>query len=257
MGERTIYMAAPDGDVFETTDPEIHKGCKRLTRAEGKRRDAEQAREALRALFPPGATVQTILRHVSASGMSRRIAVIAVTEGHARDVSHLVARACDLKLSDKGGLVVGGCGMDMGFAVVYDLSSELYRAGYACLGRGEDGRRRCPSNYHSNHHDRIQCPGIYDEAREEGDRQVRCFRPWRSDDITEGWPRLAPREVIAEDGERFELPGRPAACLLNDDGTPREVCPTCQGIGQIDNPDGPERFDLTHTDGYALRHEWI
>ena len=40
---------------------------------------------------------------------------------------------------------VGGCGMDMGFHVVYNLSRALYRDGrFVCMG--ED----CPSNDHSN-----------------------------------------------------------------------------------------------------------
>lgn len=262
MSERAIYMEAPDGDVFTTTNPEWHTDSKRITAAEGKRRDAEQARVMLRALFPPGATVQTILRHVSASGMSRRIAVLAISLDsrnglpRAVDVSHLVARACDRKLHDKGGVIVGGCGMDMGFALVYDLSHELYGKGYECLGRGEGGRRLCPSSYHNNHRARITCEGVRDETREPGDQMVRCYRPWRREDIAEDWPRL-PARVIEEGGEPVEIAGRPAACLLNEDGTAREVCPTCHGEGEIDNPDGPERFDLTHTDGYALRHEWI
>jgi hypothetical protein len=37
--------------------------------------------------------------------------------------------------------------MDMGFHVVYNLSSALYRGGFGCIG---DKPVRCPSNDHSN-----------------------------------------------------------------------------------------------------------
>lgn len=96
----------------------------------------------LRKLFPVGSTVPTILRHVSKSGMSRAISVIGPTLG---DVSHLVARAGVAKLDRAhGGLKMGGCGMDMGFALVYSLSRTLYPNGHKCIGV------KCPSNDHSN-----------------------------------------------------------------------------------------------------------
>jgi hypothetical protein len=34
-------------------------------------------------------------------------------------------------------------------------------------------------------------------------------------------------------------------------------CPACKGAGRVPNPEGPERFDLVHTDGYALHHRWL
>ena len=45
---------------------------------------------------------------------------------------------------DREGLRVSGCGMDMGFHVVYSLSRVLYPDGFECIGEG------CPSNDHSN-----------------------------------------------------------------------------------------------------------
>lgn len=42
------------------------------------------------------------------------------------------------------GLTVGGCGMDMGFHLVYNLSRVLFPSGFECIGKG------CPSNDHSN-----------------------------------------------------------------------------------------------------------
>jgi hypothetical protein len=43
-----------------------------------------------------------------------------------------------------GGLKIGGCGMDMGFALVYALGRKLYPDGFDCAGE------RCPSNDHCN-----------------------------------------------------------------------------------------------------------
>ena len=81
----------------------------------------------------------TILRHVSASGMQRRISLcIPCTEtdgrttmGHILNLDHSVAIAIaiDAKLHPKGGIVVNGCGMDMGFELVYRLGSALWPNG--------------------------------------------------------------------------------------------------------------------------------
>ena len=98
---------------------------------------AEQAdaRDYLRQLFAddPKPTVKTILRHVSASGMSRDISTIYKGE----NITPRVARALGEPLKDKHGsrvIRMGGCGMDMGFSLVYNLSCVLYgfedRGGY-------------------------------------------------------------------------------------------------------------------------------
>lgn len=107
--------------------------------------EQNEARETLRRLFPPGSTVYTVLRHVSRSGMSRSISVLHQDADGISDVSYLVARALGEKLDrERGGVKVAGCGMDMGFSLVYNLSATLYPDGFGCVG--ED----CPSNDHSN-----------------------------------------------------------------------------------------------------------
>lgn len=108
--------------------------------------EQEEARATLREMFPPGSTVHTVLRHVSRSGMSRSISVLHSDDrGNISDVSWAVARATGNKFDrDRGGVKVGGCGMGMGFAVVYDLSWSLYRDGFGCIGD------KCPSDDHSN-----------------------------------------------------------------------------------------------------------
>lgn len=113
--------------------------------------DRADAITKLRALFPPGSTVYTVLRRVARSGMSRHISVVAHDTDGPSDVTWLVARALDVRMDrDTGGLKVSGCGMDMGFHVAYNMSRCLYSAGYGCLGEGNGYGTRCPSNDHSN-----------------------------------------------------------------------------------------------------------
>lgn len=79
---------------------------------------------ALREILNPGDTVFTILRHVSKSGMTRHISVIA---GECRDITHYVARALDMRRSGRtGGIVISGCGSDVGFDLVYDIKRALW-----------------------------------------------------------------------------------------------------------------------------------
>lgn len=141
----TAYMQEPDGHVFTTDNPEWHKSATRLTAKAGKVALRDQARAQLREVLPPGATAYTILRHVSRSGMMRRISVVAMRDGEPCDVTYLVSVATGIARNRDGdALAVGGCGMDMGFHVVYELSYALYGAGFGCTGE------RCPSNDHSN-----------------------------------------------------------------------------------------------------------
>lgn len=108
----------------------------------------------LRKLLNPGDTVYTVLRHVSSSGMFRRIDVYAPSReigGAPIKITGQVATLLGYRFSTNDwqrglGLGVSGCGMDMGFDVVYGLSLALYGAGYRCLGK----RKNCPSNYHAN-----------------------------------------------------------------------------------------------------------
>jgi hypothetical protein len=104
----------------------------------------------LRELLKPGDTVYTILRHVSRSGMCRRISLL-ISDGKAvSDISWAAAQAMGDPVKNRAGYVqdvgieVGGCGMDMGFELVYNLGRYLYPDGFECSGDS------CPSNDHSN-----------------------------------------------------------------------------------------------------------
>jgi len=93
--------------------------------------EKDSAAESLREILKPGDTVYTVLRSKSRSGMNRRIDLYAITPEGAnsqprlRYLSGHAAVLLDIKRSDDG-LKVDGCGMDMGFSLVYNLSSVLF-----------------------------------------------------------------------------------------------------------------------------------
>jgi hypothetical protein len=94
--------------------------------AQIKEQERQEAREELLKILKPNDKVQCILRHVSRSGMMRHISLRA----HGMDITWLAARAMDKKMHDNdGGIKVGGCGMDMGFHLVYILGCTLWPDG--------------------------------------------------------------------------------------------------------------------------------
>lgn len=69
--------------------------------------------------------------------------------------NHSIGLVTGYKRAKRGsgdGLIVGGCGMDMGYHLVYALARKLWPDGFDCIGPG------CPSNDHSNG-DRDYTPG--------------------------------------------------------------------------------------------------
>lgn len=106
----------------------------------------------LRGVIKAGDTVYTSLSHVSRSGMLRHIGVyIPYVDDSGkqsiRRISWEVANILDYKTVPHGtDLKVGGCGMDMGYHVVYSLSRALFADGFPFLCIGDN----CPSNDHVN-----------------------------------------------------------------------------------------------------------
>lgn len=95
-----------------------------------------ECREALLKILKPGDTVYTVIRSVSRSGMSRRLDLYTIQENSPRFLTTLTADLLGLSYGTEAwakgaGLRVGGCGMDMGFHVVYELSHALFGNGYA------------------------------------------------------------------------------------------------------------------------------
>lgn len=126
----TTYVQLASGTILETNDPAIWLEATRISAAKGKAALKAEALEQLRKMLKPGDTIHTVLRHVSRSGMFRRIDLFLLRKG-VNDtpifLTGYAARVLDYKLSRDGGIGVGGCGMDMGFHLVHHL-------GYAVFG---------------------------------------------------------------------------------------------------------------------------
>ena len=111
--------------VLNAQGKELHgKALKEYERVE--------AIESLRDLFAGdnSPVIHTILRHVSASGMTRDISLIYVKSGAIHNITYSAALALEWALSERSGnraIRVQGVGMDMGFHTVYTLSRVLYR----------------------------------------------------------------------------------------------------------------------------------
>ena len=149
----------------------VHTGETAMSRQSLAQQEKQEAIDYLRTILEPGDTVYTILRHVSRSGMSRTIGVCIIDprlvnpdKGMA-DLTGWAAKALSNPLDrDRWGVKVGGCGMDMGFNLVYNLSYTLFPTGHGCIGE------YCPSNDHNN-----------------GDRDYRPHKPYGLKPQIEHW----------------------------------------------------------------------
>lgn len=131
MANKTVFMRDPQtGEVFSTARPEYHADCENLGGGEtGKQARKEYCRAELRNILKPGDKVYTVLRNRAASGMSREISLFIIQNGELRNIDSLAADAMGYKRGKSGGLKVGGCGMDMGFHLVYTLGYCLWPNG--------------------------------------------------------------------------------------------------------------------------------
>ncbi len=108
----------------------------------------DEAIESLREILKAGDTIHTILRHVSRSGMSRVIDLKFITEsGDVRHIGYSAAVALGYNWDDKRqGVKIGGCGMDMGFHLVYSLSRILFPDGFGVEGDYPNGSKGRPTS---------------------------------------------------------------------------------------------------------------
>ena len=92
----------------------------------------EKAIHTLQELAPPASRIYVVVRYVSSNGMRRHMSFFAI--------QHNVPMCLDRLIVDAGlfpwnkartALLVSGCGMDMGFHVVYELAYLIYKNGYA------------------------------------------------------------------------------------------------------------------------------
>jgi hypothetical protein len=122
-----------------------------MTTRDAKNAVRQEAIDRLKVWIKPGDTVYTQIKSVSRSGMSRVIQVVKLAKNDSSGecepiwLGYNVAQACEMKYDrDREGVKVGGCGMDMGFHLIYELSHALFRDGFDCIGEG------CPANDHVN-----------------------------------------------------------------------------------------------------------
>lgn len=85
----------------------------------------------LRKMLKPGSKVYCTVTHVSRSGMSRSIQLFVVRKGEICQITYSASRILGYPIDGtNGGIKIGGCGMDMGFALVYSLSSAMFPKGF-------------------------------------------------------------------------------------------------------------------------------
>lgn len=111
--------------------------------------ERDEARALLLEWIKPGDRIYCVLRHVSSSGMLRVIQLVKMEPKTCRPlyIGYNAALAmADRYDRDREGIRIGGAGMDMGFALVYNLGRTLWPNGYRCTGKG------CHSNDHTNGH---------------------------------------------------------------------------------------------------------
>lgn len=88
--------------------------------------ERQEAIDQLKRYLKPGTTVYTILRHVASSGMTRWIDLYVFENNEPRRLTWNACLSTGYTYDRKReALKIGGCGMDMGFAVVYDLSKTV------------------------------------------------------------------------------------------------------------------------------------
>lgn len=100
----------------------------KLTKAKQTERD--EAIKELRAMLKPGDTVYTLVRRVARSGMSRDISLFVMKGGELQGITYTAAMAMGDRMSrdrSHNAIAVGGCGMDMCFATVYNLAATIFR----------------------------------------------------------------------------------------------------------------------------------
>jgi len=98
-----------------------------LTKKQAREQEQESARERLREMMKGDdrPVIGTILRHCSASGMSRDISLYYKDT----NITYLAGVAMGDNVRSSNGfnaIRVQGCGMDMGFHLVYGLSITLF-----------------------------------------------------------------------------------------------------------------------------------
>ena len=93
--------------------------------------ESKESIETLKEYLKKDMTIHSIIRSVSNTGLTRNISFKITDKDNILDLSYHIAKALKYPFNDKKHAVkVRGCGMDMAFHVVHNLSHILYGKGY-------------------------------------------------------------------------------------------------------------------------------
>ena len=123
---KSVYMQ-DDQSVFMTASPEYHPKAEKLPQARGKEMYRQQTIKKVKALLDGVDTVYGIVRHVSASGMSRDIDLYIIADNRPVYLTGYASTILDYPMAKSRGMKVGGCGMDMVFHCVSSLAHAIGR----------------------------------------------------------------------------------------------------------------------------------
>ena len=124
MSKSYYFESKTTGKIFETSYPEYHKDDEPMTKAEGYTAYRQQTIEEFKAWNVK--KVYTNVNHVSSTGMQRGISCYIVKDDEIRCIDRYIQIITERKEHKKGGTVCNGCGMDMAWDLVYNLSSALH-----------------------------------------------------------------------------------------------------------------------------------
>ena len=112
----------------------------------------DKAIAELRKRLQPGAKVYCVLKHVSASGVTRHISFLITKQREETHeivcIDHLIAQALGYKRAKDGSVVTQVVGMDAGFEVVYTLGRKLFPEGASGRqGKADSDGGYCLNSY--------------------------------------------------------------------------------------------------------------
>lgn len=120
------YVLYPSGEVFVTRHPEHHE-AELLPTKKGEAMYKEQITKSLCKHLFGNQVVYVSCISVSATGMSRKLKLYIVKDDRIVNITYHAAIVTGSKYNDKDATItINGCGMDMGFAMVSNLSYALY-----------------------------------------------------------------------------------------------------------------------------------
>lgn len=120
-----FHYMQDDQSVFMTASPEYHPKATKLPQARGKELYRLQSIEKVKAMLEGVDTVYGIVRHVSASGMSRDIDLYIIKDNRPVYLTGYASTILGYPMAKNRGMKVGGCGMDMVFHCVDSLGRSI------------------------------------------------------------------------------------------------------------------------------------